>query len=172
MWSKAFAITFSFFLFAVSLSAREGEEHAVFLGLSLGGDYNLFVDSLEARGYEVQAMSGTCVSLTGMFDGVRCIIEVHATPKSGIVHQVSVSFVEFMENEVARMFKYRQIKKALRKKYALWDYRRGRALDEWSSSYARISLSTRRLPGQRYKTLYVWWQDRAGWEALERERED
>ena len=127
------------------------------------------MDSLEDRGYEVQTMSGTVVSLTGMFDGVHCIIEVHATPKSSTVHQVSVSFSEFMENEVARMLKYRQIKKQLKRKYSKWTYRREKALDEWSSPYARISIGTRRLPGQRYKTLYVWWQDRAGWETLQEE---
>ena len=82
------------------------------------------MDSLECMGYEVQTMSDTHTSLTGMFDGVQCIIEVHATPKSHTVHQVSVSFSEFMENEVARMLKYRQIKRQLKRKYAKWDYSR------------------------------------------------
>lgn len=154
-------------LFAFATGASS--QHSVFLGLPLGGDLEVFVDSLEDRGYEVQTMSGTVVSLTGMFDGVQCIIEVHATPKSSTVHQVSVSFSEFMENEVARMLKYRQIKKQLKRKYSKWTYRREKALDEWSSQYARISIGTRRLPGQRYKTLYVWWQDRAGWETLQEE---
>ena len=152
-----------------TFATRASSQHAVFLGLPLGGDLEVFVDSLEDRGYEVQTMSGTVVSLTGMFDGVQCIIEVHATPKSSTVHQVSVSFSEFMENEVARMLKYRQIKKQLKRKYSKWTYRREKALDEWSSPYARISIGTRRLPGQRYKTLYVWWQDRAGWETLQEE---
>ncbi len=157
---------------ALPTCAQDETEHAVFLGISLGGDYDDFVDSLETRGYDVLAMTATRASFTGMFDGVQCIIEVHATPKSRVVHQVSVSFVEFMENEVARMLKYRQIKKALKKKYGAWDYRRERALDEWSSSHARISLGTRRLPGQSHKTLYVWWQDRTGWEALQEELEE
>ncbi len=152
-----------------TFATRASSQHSVFLGLPLGGDLEVFVDSLEDRGYEVQTMSGTVVSLTGMFDGVQCIIEVHATPKSSTVHQVSVSFSEFMENEVARMLKYRQIKKQLKRKYSKWTYRREKALDEWSSPYARISIGTRRLPGQRYKTLYVWWQDRAGWETLQEE---
>ena len=150
----------------------QSEAHAVFLGLPLGGDLETFVDSLEDKGYEVQTMSEVTASLTGMFDGVQCIIEVHATPKSHTVHQVSVSFSEFMENEIARMLKYRQIKKLLKRKYSKWDYRREKALDEWSSPYARISLGTRRLPEHRYKTLYVWWQDRAGWETLQEELEE
>jgi hypothetical protein len=144
-------------------------QNAVFLGISLGGEQEAFVDSLECMGYEVQTMSDTHTSLTGMFDGVQCIIEVHATPKSHTVHQVSVTFAEFMENEVARMLKYRQIKKQLKRKYGKWDYRREKALDEWSSTYARVSLGTRRLPGNSYKTLYVWWQDRSGWETLNKE---
>lgn len=144
-------------------------QHAEFLGLALGGDHESFVDSLECKGYEVQTMSETVTSLTGMFDGVQCIIEVHATPSTQTVHQVSVAFSEFMENEVARMLKYRRIKKQLKRKYAWWDYRREKGLDEWSSHYARISLGTRRFPGQSYKTLYVWWQDRAGWELLNAE---
>ena len=152
-----------------AFATRASSQHSVFLGLPLGGDLEVFVDSLEDRGYEVQTMSETVVSLTGMFDGVQCIIEVHATPKSSTVHQVSVSFSEFMENEVARMLKYRQIKKQLKRKYSKWTYRREKALDEWSSPYARISIGTRRFPGQRYKTLYVWWQDRAGWETLQEE---
>lgn len=147
-------------------------EHARFLGLDLGGDYDDFVDSLGVRGYEIQSFSEITASLTGMFDGVQCIIEVHATPKSKTVHQVSVTFAEFMENEVARMMKYRQIKKQLKRKYAGWDYHREKALDEWSSPYARISLGTRRLPDQSYKTLYVWWQDRSGWELLNKELEE
>ena len=146
-------------------------QNAVFLGISLGGEYEQFVEKLETMGYEVRTTSETATSLTGMFDGVMCIIEVHATPKSHVVHQVSVSFSEFMENEVARMLKYRQIKKQLKRKYAQWDYRREKGLDEWSSPNARISLGTRRLPGHSYKTLYVWWQDRAGWEILQKEQE-
>lgn len=156
-------------LYCMLPAYSQSEEHAVFLGLPLGGDLETFVDSLEDKGYEVQTMSETIASFTGMFDGVQCIIEVHATPKSHTVHQVSVSFSEFMENEIARMLKYRQIKKQLKRKYSKWDYRREKALDEWSSTFARISLGTRRLPGQRYKTLYVWWQDRAGWGTLQKE---
>lgn len=156
-------------LYSMLPAYSQNGEHAVFLGLPLGGDLETFVDRLEDKGYEVQTMSETIVSFTGMFDGVQCIIEVHATPKSHTVHQVSISFSEFMENEIARMLKYRQIKKQLRRKYSKWDYRREKALDEWSSTFARISLGTRRFPGQRYKTLYVWWQDRAGWETLQKE---
>lgn len=156
-------------LYSMLPAYSQSGEHAVFLGLPLGGDLETFVDSLEDKGYEVQTMSETIASFTGMFDGVQCIIEVHATPKSHTVHQVSVSFSEFMENEIARMLKYRQIKKQLRRKYSKWDYRREKALDEWSSTFARISLGTRRLPGQQHKTLYVWWQDRAGWETLQKE---
>ena len=146
-------------------------QNAVFLGIPLGGEHEQFVEKLETMGYEVRTTSEIATSLTGMFDGVMCIIEVHATPKSHVVHQVSVSFSEFMENEVARMLKYRQIKKQLKRKYAQWDYRREKGLDEWSSPNARISLGTRRLPGQDYKTLYVWWQDRVGWEILQKELE-
>ena len=160
-------------LLSLLLSSRVSfAQNAVFLGIPLGGEQELFVEKLEDMGYEVQSMSGTATSLTGMFDGVMCIIEVHTTPRSRIVHQVSVSFSEFMENEVARMLKYRQIKKQLKRKYSAWDYRREKALDEWSSTYARISLGTRRFPGHRHKTLYVWWQDRAGWETLQKELGD
>lgn len=157
-------------LFAMQHAYSQGENHAVFLGLPLGGDLENFVDSLEDKGYEVQTVAGNTISLTGMFDGVQCIIEVHATPKSHTVHQVSVSFAEFMENEIARMLKYRQIKKQLKKKYSKWDYHREKGLDEWSSHYARVSLGTKRLPNNTYKTLYVWWQDRAGWEILNQEQ--
>ena len=159
-------------LYSMLPAYSQSGEHAVFLGLPLGGDLETFVDSLEDKGYEVQTMSETIASFTGMFDGVQCIIEVHATPKSHTVHQVSVSFSEFMENEIARMLKYRQIKKQLNRKYSKWVYRREKALDEWSSTFARISLGTRRFPGQHYKTLYVWWQDRTGWETLQRELEE
>ncbi len=152
--------------------AQDEAEHAIFLGIPLGGAYEDFLDSLETRGYELQTLTDTRASLTGMFDGVQCIIEVHATPKTQVVHQVSVSFAEFMENEVARMLKYRQIKRALKKKYKTWDYRRERALDEWSSPHARISLGTHRLPDHTYKTLYLWCQDRSGWEVLQKETEE
>ena len=83
-------------LYSMLPAYSQSGEHALFLGLPLGGDLETFVDSLEDKGYEVQTMSETTASLTGMFDGVQCIIEVHATPKSHTVHQVSVSFSEFM----------------------------------------------------------------------------
>lgn len=170
---RVILVLFMCVLFSATLPAyAQSQDHATFLGLPLGGDMETFVDSLEDKGYEVQTMSETVTSFTGMFDGVQCIIEVHATPKSHTVHQVSVSFSEFMENEVARMLKYRQIKKQLKRKYSAWDYRREKALDEWSSTYARISLGTRRFPGHRHKTLYVWWQDRAGWETLQEETDE
>lgn len=161
-----------FYLLCAFSPTVKAQSNAIFLGLPLGGDVELFLDSLELKGFEIQTTSETCTSLTGMFDGVQCIIEVHFTPKSNIVHQVSVSFSEFMENDIARMLKYRQIKKQLKKKYAQWDYRREKGLDEWSSPNARISLGTRHLPGQDYKTLYVWWQDRSGWEALNNEMKE
>ena len=86
------------------------QEHAVFLGLPLGGNVEEFVEELQDKGYEVRIRSQNIISLTGMFDGVQCIIEVHHTPKSLVVHQVSVAFAEFMENDIARMLKYRQIR--------------------------------------------------------------
>lgn len=159
-----------FIIFFLSLGTIQSySQHAEFLGIALGGEKESFVDSLVCKGYEVQSISETVTSLTGMFDGVQCIIEVHATPKTQTVHQVSVSFSEFMENEIARMLKYRRIRKFLKRKYSKWDYRRETALDEWSSDYARISLGTRRMSGQNYKTLYVWWQDRKGWERFNEE---
>lgn len=145
------------------------QEHAVFLGLPLGGNVEEFVEELQDKGYEVRTRSQNIISLTGMFDGVQCIIEVHHTPKSLVVHQVSVAFAEFMENDIARMLKYRQIRKTLKKKYSKWHYTRGKALDEWSSPYARISLGTKRFEGQGFKTLFVWWQDREGWERAKAE---
>ena len=160
--SLSIAITFMFLRILA-------QEHAIFLGLPLGGDVDDFVGELQDKGYEVQTRSQNIVSLTGMFDGVQCIIEVHHTPKSQIVHQVSVAFAEFMENDIARMLKYRQIRKTLKKKYRSWHYTRERALDEWSSPYARISLGTKRFKGQGFKTLFVWWQDRAGWERAKAE---
>lgn len=153
----------------LSLSYLSYAQNAIFLGIPLGGEQENFVDSLEYKGYEVETLSETHTSLSGMFDGVQCIIDVYATPKSHTVHQVSVSFTEFKANEVARMLKYREIKKQLKRKYAEWDYSRKKSMDEWSSTYARISLGTRRLPGQNYKTLHVIWQDRKGWETLQKE---
>ena len=153
------------------LTVGQNDCHAVFMGLPLGGSGEAFVDSLERRGYEIQNSSDVCTSLTGLFDGVGCIIEVHTTPKSHTVHQVSVSFVEFGPNEVARSLKFNRIKRALTQKYGHWDYDSSRGLYEWSSDYARVSLGHKRIEGQSYKTLYVWWQDREGWERLVSERE-
>lgn len=161
-----------FLLFIILMSLEvysQKTAHAVFLGLSLGGDRQEFVDSLEERGYEIDVEDHLYTSFTGLFDGVGVIIEVHATPISQIVHQVSVSFVEFQENEFARWLKFSEIKKKLKKKYGSWRHTREKGLDEWSSSYARVSLGTTRLPGNSYKTLFVWWQDRSGWEALQME---
>ena len=156
----------------LSLSLLSYAQNAIFLGIPLGGGHEDFVDSLECKGYVVETLSDTHTSLSGMFDGVHCIIDVYATPKSHTIHLVSVSFTEFKANEVARMLKYRQIKKQLKQKYSEWDYRREKSMDEWSSTYARISLGARRLPGQNYKTLHVVWQDRKGWEAFQKEQEE
>lgn len=146
--------------------------HAVFLGLPLGGAGDVFVDSLEEKGYEVMNSSDVCTSLTGRFDGVGCIIEVHTTPQSHTVHQVSVSFVEFGPNEIARSLKFLHIRRILKKKYGDWDYDNSDGVHEWSSDYARVSLAQKRIAGQPYKTLYVWWQDRKGWEKLQSEKDD
>lgn len=147
------------------------QEHAVFLGHPLGGGMDEMVQALEDEGYELKAVGNGIASMTGAFDGVQCILEVHFTPRSRTVHQVSVAFAEFMENDIARMLRYQRIRRILKKKYSSWRYSREKSLDEWSSSYARISLGTRRFPGQGYKTLFVWWQDREGWERLQSEIE-
>ena len=170
-FSRIYRLLLLMLVFSVPLVATgQKTSHAVFLGLQLGGSGEAFVDSLERKGYEIQNSSDVCTSLTGLFDGVGCIIEVHTTPKSHTVHQVSVSFVEFGANEVARSLKFNHIKRALKKKYGKWDYDSSSGLHEWSSEYARVSLGHKRIAGQPYKTLYVWWQDREGWERLVEER--
>ena len=75
-------------------------------------------------------------------------------------------------NEVGLLMKSKQIRKQLRRKYSSWDYTHERNLEEWSSTYARISLGKKRLKGDSFKTLYVQWQDRSGWEALQREQRE
>lgn len=158
-------------LLLLCLSAYSQQvQHAIFLGLSLGGDRDDFVEALEDKGFQVEDFDQFRTSLTGHFDGVGSIVEVHVTPQSQIVHQVSVSFVEFETNDIARWMKFRQIRKQLRKKYSAWKHTSEKGLEEWSSPYARISIGTKRLPGNSYKTLYVWWQDRYGWEQLQQEK--
>ena len=67
--------------------------------------------------------------------------------------------------------KTRQIRKQLRRKYAEWEYTHERNLEEWSSEFARISFGKKRLQGNSFKTLFVQWQDRSGWETLQREKQ-
>lgn len=147
------------------------QRHSLFLGLPLGGDRGAFVDSLEAKGYVFEDETDESTTLTGIFDGVGARIEVHATPLSNIVHLVTVYFIEMEGNEVGLLMKTSQIRKQLKRKYASWDYTRQKHLEEWSSTYARISLGKKKLKGDSFKTIYVQWQDRSGWEALQRETE-
>lgn len=147
------------------------QEHSVFLGLELGGNRDDFVEALEDKGFEFEEEDDECTTLSGLFDGVGARIEVHATPRSRTVHLVIVYFVEIGANEVGLLMKTRQIRKQLRRKYAAWDYTHEKNLEEWSSVFARISLGKKRLPGDNFKTLFVQWQDRSGWEALQREKE-
>ena len=147
------------------------QRHSVFLGLPLGGDRGEFVDSLEAKGFVFEDESNECTTLAGLFDGVGARIEVHATPRSHIVHLVTVYFIEMEGNEVGLLMKTSQIRKKLKRKYASWDHTHDKHVEEWSSPYARVSLGKKRLKGDSFKTLYVQWQDRFGWETLQREQE-
>ena len=158
-------------LTGMSLCAQ-AQRHSLFLGLPLGGDRDEFVDSLEAKGFVFEDEDNECTTLTGLFDGIGAKLEVHATPKSHTVHLVIVYFVEMEGNEVGLLMKSRQIRKQLRRKYSSWDYTHERNLEEWSSTYARISLGKKRLKGDSFKTLFVQWQDRCGWEALQREQKE
>ena len=153
------------------LPPAPSHRHSVFLGLPLGGDREAFVDSLEAKGYVLEEEDEECTVLTGLFDGVGARIEVHATPRSHVVHLVTVLFIEMEGNEVGLLMKSNQIRKRLKRKYAKWDHTRAKRVEEWSSPYARISLGKKRLKGDNFKTLYVQWQDRSGWEALQREKQ-
>lgn len=146
------------------------QRHSVFLGLELGGDSDEFVEALEDMGYVFEEEDSVCTIMSGLFDGVGARIEVHATPQSHTVHLVTVYFVEIGGNEVGLLMKTRQIRKQLRRKYGSWDYTHEKHVEEWSSTYARVSLGKKRLKGDFFKTLYVQWQDRSGWEALQRER--
>lgn len=157
-------------LFGLSLCA-EAQKHSEFLGLPLGGDRDEFVDALEDLGFLFEDEDNECTTLSGFFDGIGSRIEVHATPRSHTVHIVIVYFDEIEGNEVGLLMKTNQIRKKLRKKYGSWDYTHEKGLEEWSSTYARISLGKKRLKGNSYKTLYVQWQDRSGWETLQREKE-
>ena len=148
----------------------QAQRHSVFLGLPLGGNRDSFVEALEDMGYSFEDETDECTVLTGLFDGVGARIEVHATPRSHTVHIVTVYFIEIGGNEVGRLMKTRQIRKKLRSKYGSWDYTHERNLEEWSSTYARISLGKKKLKGDKFKTLFVQWQDRSGWETLQKEQ--
>lgn len=147
------------------------QEHSIFLGIELGGDRDAFVEELEDKGFEFEEEDDECTVLSGLFDGVGARIEVLATPQSHTVHLVTVYFVEMEGNEVGLLMKTNQIRKQLKRKYGKWDYTHERNLEEWSSPYARVSLGKKRLKGDNFKTLYVQWQDRSGWEALQREKQ-
>ena len=147
------------------------QRHSLFLGIELGGNRDEFVEALEDKGYTFEEEDDECTTLSGLFDGIGAKIEVHATPQSHIVHLVIVYFVEIGGNEIGLLMKTRQIRKQLRRKYASWDYTHERNLEEWSSPFARVSLGKKRLKADNFKTLYVQWQDRSGWEALQREKE-
>jgi len=147
------------------------QRHSLFLGLPLGGDRDEFVDSLETKGFRFEDEDNECTTLTGLFDGIGAKIEVHVTPRSHTVHLVTVWFVEIGGNEIGLMMKTSQIRKQLRHKYGSWDYTHEHNLEEWSSTYARVSLGKKRINGEHFKTLYVQWQDRSGWEALQREKD-
>ena len=148
----------------------QAQRHSLFLGLPLGGDRDEFVDALENKGFSFENEDNVCTVLTGLFDGVGARIEVHATPRSHTVHIVTVYFVEIGGNEVGLLMKTRQIRKQLRRKYDSWDYTHEKHVEEWSSTYARVSLGKKRLKGDHFKTLYVQWQDRSGWETLQKEQ--
>lgn len=158
-------------LFIGAFLRMNAQEHSVFLGLELGGDRDEFVEALEDKGFTFEEEDDACTTLSGLFDGVGSRIEVHATPRSHTVHLVVVYFVEIEGNEVGLLMKSNQIRKQLRRKYADWEHTRGRNLEEWSSTYARVSLGRKKLNGDSFKTLFVQWQDRSGWEALQRETE-
>lgn len=145
------------------------QEHSLFLGIPLGGDRDAFVASLEDLGYAYEEETATVTTLSGLFDGIGATVLVHATPQSHTVHLVTVYFTEMQGNEIGLLVKTRQIRRKLRRKYAKWDYTTEKNLEEWSSTYARVSLGKKRLKGDSFKTLYVQWQDRYGWETLRRE---
>lgn len=147
------------------------QRHSLFLGIELGGDRDEFVEALEDNGFTFEEEDNECTTLSGLFDGVGARIEVHATPKSHTVHLVTVWFVEIEGNEVGILMKSSQIRKKLRRKYGSWDYTHEHNLEEWSSTFARVSFGRKRLKGDSFKTLYVQWQDRSGWEALQREKD-
>lgn len=161
---------FFLILFGISIYAN-AQRHSEFLGLPLGGDRDDFVEALEDKGFNFEEENNECTTLSGLFDGISSRIEVHATPRTHTVHIVIVYFDEIMGNEIGLLMKTNQIRKKLRQKYGSWDYTHEKGLEEWSSTYARISLGKKRLKGNSYKTLYVQWQDRSGWEALQREKE-
>lgn len=165
MRSKLFII-----LLGISL-CLSAQRHSQFLGLELGGDRDEFVDALEDKGFEFEEEDDECTVLSGLFDGVGARIEVLATPQSHTVHLVTVYFIEIAGNEVGLLMKTNQVRKQLKRKYGKWDHTHERNLEEWSSPYARVSLGKKRLKGDDFKTLYVQWQDRSGWEALQREKD-
>ncbi len=147
------------------------QRHSTFLGIELGGDRDEFLEALEDKGFEYEDEDDECTVLSGLFDGVGARIEVLSTPRSRTVHLVTVYFVEIQGNEVGLLMKTNQVRKQLKRKYRSWDYTHERDLEEWSSPYARISLGKKQLMGDDFKTLYVQWQDRSGWEALQREKD-
>ena len=158
-----------FILLGISLCAK-AQRHSLFLGTPLGGERDDFVETLEDKGFYVENENDECTTLSGLFDGINSRIEVHATPRSHTVHLVIVYFVEMKGNEIGLLMKMRQIRKKLRDKYASWDYTHDKCVEEWSSTFARVSLGKKKLKGDSYKTIYVQWQDRSGWEALQREK--
>lgn len=149
---------------------RSGQ-HSAFLGIPLGGNRDRFVSAIEEKGFSVEKETAGSTTLSGLFDGVRAHIEVLATPRSNTVHIVRVYFTEIQGNEVGLLMKANQIRKQIRGKYADWEHTREKGIEEWSSAYARVSVGKEKRKGDNFKTLFVQWQDRSGWEALQREKD-
>lgn len=84
-----------FFVFAVFASYGQSivaKNHLEFMGISIDGSLDNFVEKLKGKGFTLQSDYGTEAVLEGNFTGEMAKIFVYSTPKTSTVCRVAVKF--------------------------------------------------------------------------------
>lgn len=84
-----------FLVFAVFVSYGQNvvaENHLEFMGISIDGSLDNFVEKLEGKGFTLQSDYRTEAVLEGKFTGKAAKIFVYSTPKTSTVCRVAVKF--------------------------------------------------------------------------------
>lgn len=160
---------FTLLTFVLLTMSAIAQQRMNFLGQPLGCSITTFKQRMASKGYKYDGEHMPNIhSFNGVFGGDQVHLAAYVTPKSKIVYEVGVVYLDYYSSnsKESMEFKKNSLIQSFVKKYG--NYSEKDIYTFWLFSYGRISIS---LDYENILPLRIFYTDKLGEEMCEREQE-